>query len=112
MLIYASARPGASAERDADGGGRHEIALCWNVEVARIPVDDAEDTGKACGLYFVEGAAVKTTAPAANLARGRFNLLGGQTLVRLGPHVLEKRKDSVWSEHPPDLREGFLHVVH
>jgi hypothetical protein len=60
----------------------------------------------------VEGAAVKTTAPAAKLVRGRFGLLGGQTLVRLGPDVLEKRKDSVWSEHAPDLCERFLHVVH
>ena len=42
----------ASRQSDADDGGRHEIARCWNVEVARIPVDDAEDTGKACCLYF------------------------------------------------------------
>jgi hypothetical protein len=42
----------ASRQRDANDGGRHEIPLCWNVEVARIPVNDAENTGKACGLYF------------------------------------------------------------
>ena len=87
-------------------------SLCWNVEVARIPVDDAEDTGKACGLYFPEGAAVEVTSPYAKLVRGCFGLFGGQTLVRLGPHVLEKRKDSVWSEHAPDLCERLLRVLH
>jgi hypothetical protein len=64
-----------SRQSDADDGGRHEIARCWNVEVARIPVDDAEDTGKACCLYFLERAAVEAQPQHVSVVFIRSKLL-------------------------------------